>query len=76
MAKKLILVRHGQSEWNKLNLFTGWKDVDLSEQGKQEAAHAGKAMWEYNVIPKKILCCRCLINIPTFAYSSIYIQHI
>ncbi len=52
MAKKLILVRHGQSEWNKLNLFTGWKDVDLSEQGKQEAAQAGKAMLEYNVIPE------------------------
>ncbi|MBR1627487.1 MAG: 2,3-diphosphoglycerate-dependent phosphoglycerate mutase [Bacteroidales bacterium] len=52
MAKKLILVRHGQSEWNKLNLFTGWKDVDLSDQGKQEAAEAGKAMLEYNVIPE------------------------
>lgn len=52
MAKRLVLVRHGQSEWNKLNLFTGWKDVDLSEQGKQEAAQAGKAMTEYNVIPE------------------------
>ncbi len=52
MAKRLVLVRHGQSEWNKLNLFTGWKDVDLSEQGKQEAAQAGKAMLEYNVIPE------------------------
>ncbi|MGP1515847.1 MAG: 2,3-diphosphoglycerate-dependent phosphoglycerate mutase [Bacteroidales bacterium] len=52
MAKRLILVRHGQSEWNKLNLFTGWKDVDLSEQGKQEAAQAGKAMLEYDVIPQ------------------------
>ena len=53
MAKKLILVRHGQSEWNKLNLFTGWKDVDLSDQGKQEAAAAGKAMLDYGVIPEK-----------------------
>lgn len=52
MSKKLVLVRHGQSEWNKLNLFTGWKDVDLSEQGKQEAAQAGKAMIEYNVVPE------------------------
>lgn len=52
MEKKLVLIRHGQSEWNKLNLFTGWKDVDLSEQGKQEAAQAGKAMLEYNVTPE------------------------
>ena len=30
---KVVLLRHGQSEWNKLNLFTGWQDVDLTEQG-------------------------------------------
>jgi 2,3-bisphosphoglycerate-dependent phosphoglycerate mutase len=41
---KLVLIRHGQSEWNKENRFTGWKDVDLSEQGKQEAAAAGKLL--------------------------------
>ena len=35
---KLILVRHGQSTWNVENLFTGWTDVDLSEQGRAEAA--------------------------------------
>ena len=34
---KVVLLRHGQSEWNKLNLFTGWQDVDLTEQGVQEA---------------------------------------
>ena len=34
---KLVLVRHGESEWNKLNLFTGWTDVDLSEKGHEEA---------------------------------------
>ena len=33
----LVLVRHGQSEWNLKNLFTGWKDVDLTEQGVAEA---------------------------------------
>ena len=38
---KLVLVRHGESEWNKLNLFTGWTDVDLSEKGHEEAAAAG-----------------------------------
>ncbi|MFV2093110.1 MAG: 2,3-bisphosphoglycerate-dependent phosphoglycerate mutase [Hyphomicrobiales bacterium] len=42
MPNTLVLVRHGQSEWNKLNLFTGWKDVALTEQGIAEA-HAGGA---------------------------------
>lgn len=42
--KQLILVRHGESEWNKLNLFTGWTDVDLTEAGRQEAFEAGKLM--------------------------------
>ncbi len=39
--KKLILIRHGESEWNKLNLFTGWTDVDLTEAGCKEAYEAG-----------------------------------
>lgn len=43
---KLVLVRHGESEWNKLNLFTGWTDVDLSEKGHAEAAQAGKTLKE------------------------------
>lgn len=38
---KLVLIRHGQSEWNKLNLFTGWKDVGLTEQGEKEAYEGG-----------------------------------
>ncbi|MHB8808072.1 MAG: 2,3-diphosphoglycerate-dependent phosphoglycerate mutase [Anaerolineaceae bacterium] len=37
---KVVLLRHGESEWNKANLFTGWTDVDLSEKGLQEANHA------------------------------------
>ena len=41
---KLVLVRHGESEWNKLNLFTGWTDVDLSEKGHNEASQAGKLL--------------------------------
>jgi 2,3-bisphosphoglycerate-dependent phosphoglycerate mutase len=41
---KLVLIRHGESEWNKENRFTGWKDVDLSEKGKQEAHAAGKLL--------------------------------
>ncbi len=42
--KQLILVRHGESEWNKLNLFTGWTDVDLTEAGVREAFEAGKLL--------------------------------
>lgn len=38
---KLVLIRHGESEWNKENLFTGWTDVDLSEKGHEEAKQAG-----------------------------------
>lgn len=41
MKSVLVLVRHGESEWNKLNLFTGWKDPDLTEKGVAEAKRAG-----------------------------------
>lgn len=41
---QLVLLRHGESEWNKLNLFTGWRDVPLSEQGEREAREAGRIM--------------------------------
>jgi 2,3-bisphosphoglycerate-dependent phosphoglycerate mutase len=44
MSNTLVLVRHGESEWNKLNLFTGWKDVDLSEKGIAEAKQAGRLL--------------------------------
>lgn len=44
MSGKLVLIRHGQSDWNLKNLFTGWTDVDLTEQGKQEAIDAGKLL--------------------------------
>ena len=46
MAGKLVLCRHGQSDWNLKNLFTGWKDVDLTEQGIREAIDAGKLLRE------------------------------
>ena len=46
MAGKLLLCRHGQSDWNLKNLFTGWTDVDLTEQGNQEAIDAGKQLAE------------------------------
>ena len=41
---KLVLIRHGESEWNKENRFTGWKDVDLSEKGREEAHAAGQLL--------------------------------
>jgi len=41
---KLVLIRHGQSEWNKENRFTGWKDIDLSEKGREEARAAGQLL--------------------------------
>ena len=40
--KNILLIRHGQSEWNKLNLFTGFKNIELSEQGIEEANNAGQ----------------------------------
>ncbi len=43
---KLVLIRHGQSEWNKTNRFTGWTDVDLTEQGRREAESAAKLLKE------------------------------
>lgn len=43
---KLVLVRHGQSQWNLENRFTGWKDVDLSEQGVKEATEGGQLLRE------------------------------
>ncbi len=48
---KLLLVRHGQSTWNLENLFTGWTDVDLSEQGVQEAQRAGLEIARAGVLP-------------------------
>lgn len=43
---QLVIIRHGESEWNKLNLFTGWTDVELTDTGRQEAAAGGRALKE------------------------------
>jgi 2,3-bisphosphoglycerate-dependent phosphoglycerate mutase len=48
---KLILLRHGQSDWNAKNLFTGWVDVALSSQGEAEAKRAGELLKEKNLLP-------------------------
>lgn len=51
MTYKLILLRHGQSEWNLANRFTGWVDVDLTDQGRAEALAAGAMIAEAGVLP-------------------------
>lgn len=51
MPGKLILVRHGQSIWNVENLFTGWTDVDLSDQGRNEAREAGRQLIQEGIAP-------------------------
>ena len=50
---RLVLVRHGESEWNLKNLFTGWSDVDLTTKGHQQAREAGKALKEAGILPDK-----------------------
>ncbi len=45
---KLVVIRHGESEWNKENRFTGWQDVELSEKGRAEAVKGGKALKDRN----------------------------
>ena len=45
--KKIVLLRHGESVWNKENRFTGWTDVDLTEKGVAEAEKAGETLREY-----------------------------
>ncbi|HEX7081385.1 MAG TPA: 2,3-diphosphoglycerate-dependent phosphoglycerate mutase [Gammaproteobacteria bacterium] len=47
---KLVLVRHGQSDWNLKNLFTGWTDVDLTEQGIREARDAGRTLADARIV--------------------------
>ncbi|GAA1056162.1 2,3-bisphosphoglycerate-dependent phosphoglycerate mutase [Agromyces luteolus] len=51
MVYTLVLLRHGQSDWNQKNLFTGWVDVRLSDQGRAEAERAGELLVEKGVLP-------------------------
>jgi 2,3-bisphosphoglycerate-dependent phosphoglycerate mutase len=54
MTHTLVLLRHGQSTWNQENLFTGWYDADLSDQGRAEAIAGGQAMSAAGVIPEVV----------------------
>jgi 2,3-bisphosphoglycerate-dependent phosphoglycerate mutase len=47
----LVLLRHGESDWNALNLFTGWVDVGLTEKGRAEAVRSGELLIEHNLLP-------------------------
>jgi len=47
----LVLLRHGESEWNAKNLFTGWVDVDLTEKGEAEAREGGRLLREHGLLP-------------------------
>ena len=49
MTASLVLIRHGQSEWNEKNLFTGWKDPDLTNLGLNEASNAGALIKETQI---------------------------
>ncbi|HEY9353254.1 MAG TPA: phosphoglyceromutase [Nocardioides sp.] len=51
MTYKLVLLRHGESEWNALNLSTGWVDVDLTDKGRAEAVNGGKLLAEAGILP-------------------------
>jgi len=51
MTYKLVLLRHGESEWNALNLFTGWVDVPLSAKGVEEAKRGGTLLTDVGVLP-------------------------
>jgi 2,3-bisphosphoglycerate-dependent phosphoglycerate mutase len=51
MTFTLVLLRHGNSDWNQKNLFTGWVDVDLSDQGRTEAKRAGELLKESGIMP-------------------------
>ena len=51
MAYTLILLRHGHSDWNAKNLFTGWVDVDLNDQGREEAVNGGNLLKDKGVLP-------------------------
>ncbi|CCH45261.1 phosphoglycerate mutase [Wickerhamomyces ciferrii] len=69
---KLILLRHGQSEWNEKNLFTGWVDVSLSDVGRKEAKRAGELLKESGIKPDILFTSRLTRAIQT---ANIALEH-
>ena len=56
----LVLLRHGESEWNAKNLFTGWVDVNLNEKGEKEAVRGGELLKDADLLPDdRLLCHSC-----------------
>ena len=51
MVGPLVLLRHGESEWNQKNLFTGWVDVDLTPKGEDEARRGGELLIAHDLLP-------------------------
>ena len=58
MTHNLILLRHGESEWNQKNLFTGWVDVTLTDKGRAEGQRAGELLREAELIPDVVYTSR------------------
>jgi 2,3-bisphosphoglycerate-dependent phosphoglycerate mutase len=54
MTATLVLLRHGESDWNRKNLFTGWVDVDLTETGETEAVRGGELLREHDALPSVV----------------------
>merc|ERR1719215_154051 len=56
---KVVFLRHGESDWNVKNIFTGWSDVDLSDNGKEEAVEAGRMLktngFKFNIVFTSVL---------------------
>ncbi len=69
---KLILVRHGQSEWNRMNLFTGWVDVPLSSKGVEEALYVGNLIKE---IPIDVIFTSTLVRAQMTAFLAMSVHH-
>ncbi|GAA1353353.1 phosphoglyceromutase [Falsarthrobacter nasiphocae] len=69
MTYTLILLRHGQSEWNEKNLFTGWVDVPLTEQGREEARRAGELLKDADLLPEYLFTSRLQRAVVTSAIA-------
>lgn len=69
MTYTLVLLRHGQSAWNKSNQFTGWVDVPLTDQGVEEAINGGRLLREHNILPDIVFTSLLRRSISTAYYA-------